>query len=90
MGRKEQQTLAMEGAQGPDPELDRLARELLDAMDVEEAAAAKTAGLEDQLKSKMEDTGDSQITVDGVTFKLKFLKQLTKKGRHSRGEGREE
>lgn len=89
MARGRQQTLEAPGMEGPDPELDRLARECLAALDEEEKASAKVSKLEDELKAKMDETGDAAITVEGVTFKITIKKTLTKKGRHDRSEGRE-
>jgi hypothetical protein len=86
MGRNRQGNLAVAGMEGPDPELDRLARVALDARDAAAKAQAEAAQAKDKVKAKMEETGDAAITVEGVVFKISLSKKLTLKGERTRDE----
>jgi len=85
-----QATLPVDGMEGENPEIDRLAREVIELSDIEEAAAQATEGKKELLKAAMLEAEIGKITVDGVTFKVKDRTVLTKSKASKRKKAPEE
>lgn len=69
-----------EGFEGEDPELDRIARKVIDLREVERIAHKETGDAKDELKKKMLELEKDNITVAGVTFKIRGRQVLTVSG----------
>ncbi len=73
-----QAVLPVEGMEGENPEIDRLARECNELAEIEESAAQATEAKKALLKEAMVEAEISAIKVDGVTWRVSDKTTLTR------------